>query len=339
MKKFDIIPNYYAYTLKLNGRKLSAAQTKTFFNCVNKINRNNDKFVYRGDNKTKLSIVYGINKANFNDNFRDAIFVLGAKANMFFNTHLPGMNTIDIAHAGGNEFRLLFQMLSRLLNKEFPFSTVRNAINRFRRDEVNISAFFRNEANETFFVDTISSLPFSQKIIVRDYYLALLHHISKSEYYNSSFLLSTTIDFLQANKFAYRKESEDSNDAIILFGWIPKNYNGVLNVPDTRILKSKIDFHTFALPIYEMGFFPYQKEVTLKGGLLPHYMLGYLHNTNGEKVFEINPALLKTDDSWNGVELPIDQGSFQERIQQTAFGRYFSLDTNNQYNQYENRNG
>lgn len=80
------------------------------------------------------------------------------------------------------------------------------------------------------------------------------------------------------------------------------------------------------LPIYEKSFFHYQKEVTLKGGLLPHYLLGYLHNKRSEKIFEINPAIFDVSDTWNGIELPVDQGTFHQRIKNTLFGRYFTLD-------------
>jgi hypothetical protein len=54
MKISDMIPNYYAYRLKTNGRDLSEEQRIHFFNSINKIYRNNDKFIYRGDKKEKL---------------------------------------------------------------------------------------------------------------------------------------------------------------------------------------------------------------------------------------------------------------------------------------------
>ena len=51
MKISDMIPNYYAYRLKTNVRDLSEEQRIHFFNSINKIYRNNDKFIYRGDKK------------------------------------------------------------------------------------------------------------------------------------------------------------------------------------------------------------------------------------------------------------------------------------------------
>lgn len=78
---------------------------------------------------------------------------------------------------------------------------------------------------------------------------------------------------------------------------MPYKYEGVLSVPDSRILRRNINMEAIGLPVYEKSFFPYQKEVTLKGGLLPHYLLGYLHNKRSEKIFEINPALFDVSDT------------------------------------------
>lgn len=177
-----------------------------------------------------------------------------------------------------------------------------------------------------------------QQIIVRDYYLGLLHHINKSEYYPSSFLLSASTEFSQAYKFAWSKKEIDSEDPLVIFGWIPYKYEGVLSAPDSRVLSKKIKMEDLGLPIYEKSFFHFQKEVTLKGGLLPHYMLGYLHRKKGEEIFEINSALFDTDDLWNGIELPVDQSTFHQRIQNTLFGRYFTFDNESYLFQQRSKN-
>ncbi|MFW0716572.1 hypothetical protein [Pedobacter sp. N23S346] len=291
--KPDIVPNYYAYFLKVNGKNLSNSQKEHFFNCINKIYKNNYKFIYRGDKKDKIQSVYGLTEDRFEYDFRRSIFVLGAKASMFIEGVLPGANNIDIAEAGNNEFRLIFRMLHNLLQRELPFGTARIAIKSFTKTEEVLVTFFRNQGNESVFIDIINGLDSQKQIPIRDYYLALLHHISKSDYYASSFLLSTTTSFTQANKFAWSHEKKYSNNPLILFGWLPEKYEGILNAPDSRILKRKIDMEALGLPFYEKSFFPGQQEITLKGGLLPHYLLGYLHNNGEEEVFEINPALFK----------------------------------------------
>jgi len=334
MRKPEFIPNYYAYELAVNGRRLSSAKKTYFFSCINKIYQENEKFIYRGDKKDKLQSLYGVSD-DYNE-LGHSLFIMGAKAGMFVGSGLPGINEIDIAEAGNNEFRLIFRMLRNLLRREFPFGSVRIAMKQFREvREQEVTAFFQDNGNEQVFIDKIEIANKQQQILIRDYYLALLHHISKSEYYASSFLLSTTSSFSQAHRFAWKEEPGDSANPIIFFGWIPKHYEGVLSVPDSRVLRRKVNMGKLRLPIYERSFFPNQEEITLKGGLLPHYLLGYLHIHQGKEVFEINPALFATDESWDGIELPIDQSSFHERIENTLFGRYFTFDDENgRYNQH-----
>lgn len=335
MKSIDMIPNYYAYTLKTNGRDLSEAQRSHFFNCINKIYRNNDKFIYRGDKKEKLYPIYGLEKDSSDKLFRDTLFILGAKANLFL-IKKPGINEINIDEANNSVFNLIFRMLSNLLNKEYPFGLVHRVVRDFRTRETGIINFFCNQDNEQRFVDIIDKLTLLQQIIVRDYYLGLLHHVSKSDYYASSFLLSTSVDFSQASKFASSKEEKNSENPLIIFGWVPYKYEGILSIPDSKILRKKISMETIGLPVYEKSFFPYQKEVTLKGGLLPHYLLGYLHNQTSEKIFEINPALFNTNNTWDCIELPVNQNSFHQLMQNTLFGRYFTIEEDNyQFKQYD----
>lgn len=320
-----MIPNYDTYTLKTNGKVLRAKQRKHFFKCISKIQKNNDNFIYRGDKKEKLYSIYGLEKDDSDKQFREKLSILGTKANMFL-LGLLDENTINIDGADNNVFRRIFKMLANLLSRENPYGNVYKVVGGFKDREKELTDFFCNQDNQQTFIDITNNCTPEEQIIIRDYYLGLLHHISKSEYYPSLFLLSTSTDFSQAYRFAWSKEKENSKNPIIIFGWVPYKYEGVLSVPDTRILVNKIDMEIIGLPVYEKRFFPRQKEVTLKGGLLPHYQLGYLHNDNGDMVFEINPVLFETDDFWDGKELPVNQSAFHEYIQNTMFGRYFSLD-------------
>lgn len=334
--KPDIVPNYYAYSLKVNGKDLSNSQKEHFFNCINKIYKNNYKVIYRGDKRDKLQLIYGVGDNNLREEFSHSLFIIGAKAQMYLGSGLPGINDIDIAETGNNEFRLIFRMLSNLLSREFQFGTIRTALGHFRKTEERVTRFFQARSNEQVFTDIIDRINTNKKIIIRDYYLALLHHVSKSEYYASSFLLSTTSNFSQAHKFAWGKENEGSSNPLILFGWLPNGYEGILAAPNSQILRKKVDMDVLGLPVYEKSFFPFQKEITLKGGLLPHHLLGYLCYYQGQEIFEINSALFHTDNSWDGVELPVDQSTFHQRMQNTLFGRFFTVDEDNgQYQQHQ----
>ncbi|MBB5438539.1 hypothetical protein HDC92_002215 [Pedobacter sp. AK017] len=329
-----VIPNFYSFKLKVNARLLTIPQKRFFFDCINKIYYVNDKVVYRGTKRSQLQSVYGLQDSHFASEFRYPLFTLGAKATMFGPDGLPGINEIEIAQTGSNMYKLLFRMLSNLLNREFPFSATRNALKTFRANEQEVAQYFRNQNNERHFLDRVGTLTQRQKIYIRDHYLALLHHVSKSEYYNSSFLLSATSSFRQAHRFAWKDEAENSENPLILFGWVPKNYEGLLSTPRSSSVRSKIDVDRLGLPIYHQSFFPWQQEVTLKGGLLPHYTLGYLYYQGGALIFEINPALFATDETWNGRELPVDQSTFHQRIRNTIYGKYFSMDENANFQQH-----
>ena len=335
MRNIDVIPNYYSYSLKVNGRDLTIPQKELFFNCINKIHRENHKVIYRGDKKNRIQHLFGVNNGQFDDEFHQYLFLMGIKGQIFSKSELPGINEIDIAKAGENEFNLIFRMLGNLLKKEFPFGAIRMAVKSFNSSEEEVKNFFCNQENEQHFIDRTNMITPEKRIVVRDYYLALLHHINKSEYYPSSFLLSVTTSYQQAHKFAIKEQNTNDNIPIILFGWIPKNYEGILRAPDSRFLNQQVNMNILQLPVYKQSFFPMQREITLKGGILPHYLLGYLYTHHNHEVFEINPALLEIDDSWDGVELPIDQSTFHQRMQKTLFGQYFSVETENgQYNQH-----
>jgi hypothetical protein len=327
----ETIPNFYAYTLRVNGRKLGRAQSRQFFDCVNKIYRENHKVVYRGDKKSTTLPVFGIEEREFPKQFNDALFMMGPKARMFVSSERRREFAINIGAAGGGEFALIFRMLSNLLSREFPFSARRTAMTNFRQREEVVSQYFCNDSNFEDFVTKTGNLTGEERIIMRDYYLALLHHMDKSQYYTASFLLSTTTSFNQAHVFAWKEEEKDSTNPIIFVGWVPKNFEGILSAPDLPMLRQRMDVDKTGLPVYNFSFFPKQEEVTIKGGLLPHYLLGYIHNDKHKgELLEINPALLQTTAEWDGVGLNIDQRSFHEYLRYSSFGQYFTVTRHDQ---------
>lgn len=164
MRNYNMIPNYYSYKLKTNGIDLSDEQRIHFFNCINKIYRNNDKFIYRGDKKEKLYSIYGLEKNSSDRRFRDTLFILGAKANMFL-TKLPGINEINIDETGNQVFNLIFKMLSNLLKREFPFEPIFRFVGDFKKRESGVIDFFSNQDNEYRFIDIISNLTQNSRLL------------------------------------------------------------------------------------------------------------------------------------------------------------------------------
>lgn len=336
-RKKEIFPDYLGYILEMNGRRLTSSQREHFLNCVQQIHRTN-QVIYRGDKKSQLLPLYGLEGEFSSESLSNVLFMLGAKGRMFAaKDGLPGMdkNEIDISASEGNEFALIFRMLHNLMTKEFPFGGIRVAMKKFRDNEALLTSYFRNEQNVEGFVRGCMSVDNDRhRIMLRDYYLVLLHHISKSQYYTHSFLLSTSVSYPAAQQFGWAKEDRSLQDALIICGWIPRRYYGILSAPDYKVIEQDLNLKSSGLPVYDSSMFPKQEEITLKGGLFPHYIIGYVHYRFIYTIFEVNPAIFKVDDKWNGRELPIDQSSFIDMLLQTTYGRHFSIDEFNRFSQH-----
>ncbi|MBW8683550.1 hypothetical protein [Chitinophaga rhizophila] len=129
-----------------------------------------------------------------------------------------------------------------------------------------------------------------------------------------------------AEGFAGIRNGRGYENAIILSGWVPMAFEGILRAPDYASLLLINAIANSKLPLYKELIFNNQAEVALKGGLLPHYLLGYHYWEGSQVVMELNPALFATNVHWSGDALPVDQGDFGSVLQSTFFERCFSLD-------------
>jgi hypothetical protein len=85
----------------------------------------------------------------------------------------------------------------------------------------------------------------------------------------------------------------------------------------------------FGLPFYEISPYKEQNETCIKGGLLPHYIIGY----SVEDSFIVNPGLISQISSEydmnriiiEGIE--IDQSEFKEVLKTTKYkGGFICID-------------
>lgn len=74
-------------------------------------------------------------------------------------------------------------------------------------------------------------------------------------------------------------------------------------------------------PVVDGAVFPEQKEITLKCGLLPHFIIGYFY----EGGFEVNPAIFDTQDYSHAVKegVVVNQSSFSEKIKNMNYRSTF----------------
>jgi hypothetical protein len=84
------------------------------------------------------------------------------------------------------------------------------------------------------------------------------------------------------------------------------------------------------LPILENSLFEKEEEVSFKGFILPHFILG-VYDVQ-EKCFIINPPLMSAKDTdWINEGFEIDGDSFLEFIKKTKYKRFLTLHDNSEF--------
>lgn len=156
-----------------------------------------------------------------------------------------------------------------------------------------------------------------EKEIINLFYLTLLHTLNSNGFGHRSTYLSATTSYLMAEHFA---------KDIIFFGWYPTTgnfwHNGGRIVNDCRGGEYK------GIPLCKPAY-AFQQEISLRCGLLPHFMLGYKMKANN--VFYVNPAIesiANTNRSYEDIienGFDIDQSNFEDFCKQTNFRYYFTV--------------
>lgn len=322
------IPNYYSYKLLLKNKELSWSEKETFINQINRLYGSSARAIYRGDKLKKLLDLYGASDLTL---FGERFFLLGPKANAFRGTQ----DRIKISDHGKNTFELIFNWLNDTFSTEILPNRVNRSVKNFSEKNPEFVQYFSKNSNISKFVNSCLQLPNEDQIKVRDYYLTLLHHNGESRYYRDSLFLSVTASLKVALEFAGGENIHE--EQIIVFGWVPreklKNIYGnpyqyyghanYLNVSDS--------INSAHLPLYEGRLFPHEREVSLKGGLFPHFMTGFLHISGQNKNFHVNPAFMENTADWISNGLTIDQKNFDAELSNTALTGGFYNSQNNQY--------
>ncbi len=290
------------------------------------------KVIYRGDQKSRVLGRFNLTENSVPRPFNDMLFLIGDKGRIFLSEvekEINSKSSFDISDNSENFFCAIFDMLHKLLFSPVIVSGVQKRIDVFKSKEPDLVTFFQQKNNKKNFFAKVKGSPVNEIILIRDYYLTLLHHIDRSDYYPFSFLLSTTKSFSVAQKFVDKHAA--NHDEIIFVGWVPQNQNAVLYSPFTASGKQDI-VEKHDLPTYKKSFFPYQEEISIKGGLLPHFLIGYFYSDRQEAYFEVNPYFINhSKKNWIVDGLPIDQGEFWNKIKDTQFRRMFYYDPQTGY--------
>ena len=77
-------------------------------------------------------------------------------------------------------------------------------------------------------------------------------------------------------------------------------------------------------PIYNIGIFRNQKEITLKGGFFPQEILGFIDRSTN--IFHLNPNIFNYPELINHMiknGIPTDQSNFHEILSATNYSGSF----------------
>lgn len=254
------------------------------------------KLIYRGDSLKnlceKLNVDYLEQNTNVNS-VLNRLFMVGEKAKRYYID--DGSFEID------NYQDVVFEKIIKYLNDSIKNKN-KNTITFFERN-IYLKEFFSNKYNKSQFIDFISNASIQEKLLIRNYYLILLHQLAAINYKNKSHFVSTSEDYRIAEKFS---KSSSNIERVILHCWHP--FKKELNI-----------VRKYKLPTYTLGPYHYQKEYSLIGGILPHYIAG-IEFTHLDKFYP-NPNIFKQEISnelfYSGLD--IDQSNFDEILSLTSY--------------------
>ena len=261
------------------------------------------RFIYRGD--SNIIKQYKTDSSNL-PLLAHYIFCLGDKGRFFFQNKLVNINSV---------FSLIWDKFhNKVCKLNFNSDSTMKCVSDFLNTNPMFNDYFSDAHNKEHF-ENFSQLSIDKANEVADYYLAILHTIGISGNGNSYFLSSST-NYLVADEF-----KGDNN--IIIFGWLPKKGLKYIDVKKNSPTVKSLNLPTCQAPVY-----PKQREICIKCGLLPHYIIGFQHNNR----FYINPNTLK---QWNDnivyEGLEIDQKSFNDLLNSTKLKQSFIFYDGNYY--------
>ena len=178
-----------------------------------------------------------------------------------------------------------------------------------------------------------SKLKSKERRAVNLYYLAIAHTINSYGYKKASSFVSATTNADVAQVFT---------DDVCIYGWGPKEPTGVnrreYRTIDYVVTENEAVVKQSGMPYWDTPVYPEQKEVTLRCGFLPHFIIGF----NVKNCFYVNPAVFSSMDKLQDKKtfkelfqyksrllrygLEVDQTNFKEFLRLTNFRRYYTFD-------------
>ena len=286
--------------------------------------KNNNKevlYLYRGDMLNNMKKVF---KESYSDNILENLFYFGVSSKFCFSESInEGKEKIfeNINDYSDNVLARIFDDLNGVVQStkfKYRYKVNNKKDKTYKPLDDNIENYFNNINNKSAFIEIFNNLATDkQKVLLRDYFLYLLHTSGKN--LQDSILVSSSTKRSAAKDFTKREKKMKDNDRIIFHYFIVEPYSSHTITP--WIMEELHQWiKSLELPIYRpTGLYPPQKEVSIKGALYPHRILGI--EFIDKKKFVVNPNLFKfsVEDMQSLIEcgyIPINQEEFLERMQE-----------------------
>ena len=287
-------------TLYVNADIASQTEKESFMQFIEHLKSSKRiRFIYRGESNLYEQYNSGLENISV---LSQHIFILGVKARVSMEEKLKKYDNIF-------EF-ICSQFNLKVCKLDFRSERTRTHVANFLEINKEIKQYFLDESNKTNFINQ-KGLPEDKCIKVSDYYLALLHTIGKSGNSRSYFLSSSKNSSIA---------EEFKNNGVILYGWVPRKHLEDKTIEYKDIEEYESFIKSLGLPTYNIPVYPDQKEICLKCGWLPHFILGFQHSDK----FYINPSTLKPwkeNIPYDGLD--IDQSLFMEKLKESNYKQSF----------------
>ena len=300
MKKLEQILNQF--TLFIGDKVATKTEIDKFILFVKELKTSRRvHFIYRGNSDIFKN--YGIGSENISL-LTNYIFCLGDKGRYFLH---------DKISKAENIFSFIWNRFhDKVCGLNFNSECTKERVLMFLASNPEFYQYFSDVHNKKHF-DSLLQLSVKESNKVVDYYLFILHTIGKSANGMSYFLSSTTIRSVA--------ETFKGDNNIVIYGWMPKKGANRRKIKYVEANKYHSFVKSLELPTHQVSVYPEQKEICIKCGLLPNYIIGFQHNND----FYINPNIIKEQWHDNIVYdgLDIDQKEFDDFFKKSKYKQSF----------------
>ncbi|MCC5883623.1 MAG: hypothetical protein JJU25_13425 [Halomonas sp.] len=193
--------------------------------------------------------------------------------------------------------------------------------------------FFQNQNNRHEFIHRINeSYTPETKLKARDYYLYFLHIAGTAGVRQETMFVSTTTD--KSIALGFSRAGKRKTSRIVFHYFIPQPFHFHAIAPWVADHHQRI-VYAIGLPTYKAaGLFPKQREVSVKGALFPHFILGIELVDDRKFIISSNFKEYGSRVDFERVArkgFMIDQSDFHNSIFDTGYIRWGQTDLNGNF--------